>query len=283
MNIQDLQDKLQRHLSYLEQDQTNTNLRVSVGLLQANILHHQHALPEAIALLNDLALNNGLNADIAGLLALLHLDNNDTVQANVFSRQALDLSPSNYPAQLVQMLLRTLRQEVTLAEIEALIAINPNDCRLWFALGTTQMRHMNITAAELALIKASTLWPHFYDNWICLGWCQLLLNHLDKANAAYLKAAELDAESADGWAGLALVGALKNNMNEAHTYLEKAHALDSDNFLLSVTRIILANQSSPETAMRQFNAAFPEVAPEINRILAYAILRADAGGERVLH
>ena len=282
MSIQDLQDKLQRHLTYLEQDQTNTNLLLSVGLLQANILHHQHAIPEAIALLDDLALKHGLNADIAGLLALLHLDNNDTVQAALFSRQALSLSPANYQGQLVRMLLRTLKQEVTLAEIEALIAINPNDCRLWFALGTTQMRHMNITAAELAFINASALWPSFYDNWICLGWCQLLLNHLDKANAAYLEAVQLDAEGADGWAGLALVSALKNRSDEANEYLNKAHSLDSDGFLLSVTRIILANQSSPDMAMKQFNMAFPEVAPEINRILTQAILNGDTS-ERVLH
>lgn len=280
MSIQDLQDKLQRHLAYLEQDQTNTNLLITVGLLQANILHHQHAVQEAITLLDDLALNHGLTGDIAGLLALLHLDNNDTEQAALFSHQALSLNPTNYQGQLVQLLLRTLKQDVTLAEIEALIAMNPNDCRLWFALGTTEMRLMNIIAAENAFIKASTLWPSFYDNWICLGWCQLLLNHLEKASAAYLQAVQLDAMGADGWGGLALVSALKNEPEKANEYLTKANSLDPDGFLLSVARIIFANQSSPELAMKQFNAAFPEIAPEINRILA--ILNADVN-ERVLH
>ncbi|HBI21906.1 MAG TPA: hypothetical protein DDY37_04890 [Legionella sp.] len=75
---------------------------------------------------------------------------------------------------------------------------------------------------------------------------------------------------------------MKNNINEAREYLNKANALDSENFLLSVTRIILANQSSPEMAMKQFNLVFPDVAPEINRIIGYAILSGDTG-DRVLH
>ena len=282
MSIQDLTDKLQRHLAYLEQDKNNINLLLSVGLLQANILHHQHRVLDAITLLDDLALNHGLNAEIAGLLALLHLDNNDTVQAAVFARQALSFDPSNYQGQLVHLLLRTLRQEVTLAEIEALIAISPNDCRLWFALGTTHMRHMNILAAEQAFINASKLWPSFYDNWICLGWCHLLQNHLESAHAAYIEAVQLDSDGADGWGGLALVSALKNRIDESNEYLEKANALESKGFLTAVTQIILAYPSSPEKAAQHFNAAFPAVAPEMNRMLASAILGADAK-DRILH
>lgn len=282
MSIQDLQDKLQRHLAFLEQDKNNASLQLSVGLLKANLFHHQHRLLDAITLLDDLALSHGLNGEIAGLLALLHLDNNDTVQAAVFSRQALALEPSNYHGQLVHLLLRTLSQEATLAEIQALIDVSPNDSRLWFALGTTHMHHMHINEAEQAFINASKIWPGFYDNWICLGWCQLLQNHLDKAHAAYLEAVQIDSNGADGWGGLALISALKNHTDEAGEYLKKADALESEGFLSTVTRIILANQSNPEKALQPFNAAFPAVAPEMNRMLAQAIFDATSK-DRVLH
>lgn len=270
MMIQQLQEKLQRHRNFLEQDPNNTNLLLTVGLLNAQLLHHQEKINEAIALLERLLFTHEFSADVAGLLALLYFDNHDTVNAELLSNKARTLNPDNYEGQLVHMLLRALKNEATVDEINALIEINPQDSRLWFALGTTQMRHMNVTAATQAFSQATQIWPDFYDSWICAGWCHLLQNNIEKADLAYQHAVSIDERAADGWGGLALICALRNDMATAHIRLQKTEQLDPTCFLAAITRIILANQSNPDDAAIQFNALFPDVASEIKRILSHA-------------
>jgi len=272
MSIQQLQEKLDRHLAYLEQDKNNSHLLLSTGLLKAQILHHQQKITDAIMLLEQLFLEHQSSAEITGLLSLLHFDNQDAVKAESFSKKALALNSSNYEAQLVQILLKALQNNATLDEINNLIEIKPLDSRLWFVLGTTQMRHMNFPAAEQAFLQTTTLFPNFYDSWICAGWCHLLQNNLDKAILSYQQAINIEPETADGFAGLSLVHALQNNIIEAKKKLQISESLDSECFLAAVSRIIIANQSNPEEAAKQFNKTFPSVAPEINRILNLAML-----------
>ncbi len=277
-----LQEKLTRHLTYLEQDKTNPHLLLTVGILKAQILHHQQKLDDAITLLEQLLLENESSADIAGLLALLHVDNNNPIKADLFSKKALALSPGNYEGRLVQMLLRARLNDATLDEINALIEINPQDARLWFALGNTQMRHMNLPAAEQAFSQTIVIFPSFYESWISSAWCHLLQNNISKAEMAYQQAVKIDVDAADGWGGLALIGALQNNMAAAQEKLQKAELLDAQSFLAAVTRIIVANQSKPEEAGRQFNLAFPSVAAEISQVLAQAML-AVSTAEKTIH
>ena len=272
MIIQQLQEKLQRHKTYLDQDPDNRNLQLTVGLLTAQILHHQEQINDAIMLLEQLSFVHESSADVAGLLALLHFDNHDATKAELLSNKARALDPNNYEGRLVHMLLRALKNEASLDEINVLIEINPQDSRLWFALGTTQMRHMDFTAADIAFSQATLIWPNFYDSWICSGWCQLLQNNLEAAKTVYQKAVSIDADAADGWGGLALICALQNEISESKERLQQTERLDPACFLAAITRIILANQTNPEDAAKLFNATFPDVAPEITRILSHAVL-----------
>ena len=107
--------------------------------------------------------------------------------------------------------------------------------------------------------------PH---RWICAGWCYLLQNNVIKAHEAYQKAMQIDSKSADGWGGIALVYALQNNLSEAKKALDTAERLDPECYLAAVARIMIANHASPERAAKAFNTTFPEVAVEMNRIIA---------------
>ena len=241
-------------------------------LLKAKILHHLHRHDDAITVLEQSMTHHESDADAAGLLALLYFDKSDAEKAELFTNKALALDPSNYQGQLVQILLKTRLNKITLAEIEQLLATNPQDGRLLFALGTTQMRHMNVSAAEQAFFQTSEIWPEFYENWISYGWCHLLQNNLDKAEQAYQQAVTIDANSADGWGGLALVSALNNHLPLAEQSLEKAQTLDSACFLAAITRIIVANQTDLKQAAKEFNKALPDVAGEVNQMLSKAPL-----------
>lgn len=280
MGIKELEENLQRHLVSLEQDANNANLLITIELLRAQILHHQHKLTDAITLLTPLFFQHPLNDEIVGLLAVLHFDNDDEEQSDSFAQKALALNPINYQGLLVQMLLRALKQEGTLAEIEILIAMNPSDSRTWFVLGITHLRDMNVIEAEKAFQQASIIRPHFYDNWICMGWCYLLQNNLENADFAYQQSVDKNDKLADGMGGMALVAALRNDALEHNHWLQKADAIDLNCFFSAISRIIMANQLSTDIVAQEFNATFQKIAPEINWILCQAMLAANIGKTR---
>jgi Tfp pilus assembly protein PilF len=256
MSTQLLQERLHRHLFYLEQDKDNFNLLLSISNQYQQLGNNKLAqkfLDELKNRLEHRMTMIELNSKHAGLLALLYFDANDTVQAEIFSNKALTLNPDEYHGQLVRTLLKTLCNEVTIAEIDALLTINPEEGRLLFALGATNMRLMNVPAAEQAFLQASQLWPNFYENWISYGWCQILQNKLDLAEMAYQRAVKIDASHADGWGGLAIVSALNKNITQAKKWLDQAQALHSECFLADITRIVIENHFNHEQQGNHLN------------------------------
>lgn len=277
MVIEALEEKLQCHLGFLEKDADNINLQITIELLRAQILHHQQKLTDAITLLTPLFLRYPLNDEIAGLLAVVHFDHHDIAQADLFAQKTLELNPKSYEGLLVQMLLRALKQEVVLTEIESLSAMPPHDSRTWFVLGIIQLRAMNIDDAEKAFQLASIIWPQFHDNWICMGWCHLLQNNLEKAASAYQQAVDANDKLADGMGGIALVCALQNDAVEHTNWLQQADAIDPNCFLSAISRIIMSNQLSANVVVQELNPTFQKIAPEINWILCQAMLAANIG------
>ncbi len=250
--------------------------------LKAKILHHLQRVDEAIVLLDHLVNINEADSDVFGLLGLLHFDSNNIDQAQLFCTRSLELNPKDRAGCLVQVLLKALRKEATVSELEALLSEHPNECRLWFALGATQMQTMNIIAAEQAFFQALEVWPNFYDCLISLAWCQIFKNDLDKAMQIYKRAVELDAEGADGWGGLALVHALENNDVEAQRLLEKTLSFKADCVLAVLTQVILANRVNPDEAAKLLITVLPEVSMEIETILKQ-LFTPVTKSNRVLH
>jgi len=221
--------------------------------LKAKIFHHLQRTDEAIDVLEQLFNDHFPDSETAGSLALLNFENHNAEKAEFYANKALALDPANYQNLLVRILLKSLKNEATVTEIETLLAINDNDCRLWFILGTTQLHAMNLTAAQEAFAKAAQIEPDFYDNWVSSGWCALLQNHLESAEKSYQRAVTLADDLADGWGGLALVHALKSEPSEAQKCLEKAQWLDSECFLATVAGVILVSHSNPDWATTDIN------------------------------
>lgn len=251
-------------------------------LFQAKIYHQLQQSEQAITILEGLHAESPADARVSGLLSLLCFDENNLEKAERLCLLTLENDAGNSEGLLVEVLLKTMQDKATVADIELLLANTPQESRLWFALGTTQMRLMNIPAAEDAFFKATQIWPDFYDGWMSLAWCYLLQNQLTLAENVYHQAIEIDDDYADAWGGLALVSALQDDMETAQKWLAKARLLDVNCFLVTLTEIIIGNQVNSEDAAKQLDKAFPEVATEINRILADAILMADVG-EKVIH
>lgn len=217
-------------------------------LLMARILHRQDSMDEAIGLVENILEHNPDDAEALGFLSLLYFDLNEDTLANETSLRALKINPENYDAKLVNMLLRLITHETTIEEIEELLQINPQDSRLWFALGNTYMTQGDLDSAETTLQKAVEIYPEFYDCHIALAWCQLLNDHINEAHETYQDAVELVEELADGWGGLALVYALNEDFIKAEQLISKANDLNPDCFLTEIAETICFNYKNPQKA-----------------------------------
>ncbi|MDI9817543.1 MULTISPECIES: tetratricopeptide repeat protein [unclassified Legionella] len=250
-------------------------------LLMAKLLHNQQRTEEAIVLLEPLADTATEDAEITGLLALLYYDNGDQEHAEMMVKRTLKINPDNYSGQLVQILLQLASGETPIEAIDKLLLVNPNDCRLLFALGTTHLRNLQFSDAQQAFTKANELWPKFYDSWISLGWCQLFQDNIAGAEHSYQQAVTIAEEIAAGWGGLALVNALRMDLVEAEQLIKHARKLDPDCFLSNVAEIICANYLQSEEAKKQFDRIFPQAADQINA--AITALLAEQGNARKIH
>ncbi|MDP3268701.1 MAG: hypothetical protein Q8M40_06570 [Legionella sp.] len=217
-------------------------------LLMSRICHRKNDLEQAASLAENVLANNENDAEALGLLSLIYLDLNEDELAAQTSHRTLALDKNNYDAQIVSLMLRLETQDTSINEIEQLLEINPEDSRLWFALGATHMIEGNLTAAEQALIKTTEIHPEFYDALISLAWCQLLNNHLDKAHETYQNAITRVDELADAWAGLALIYVLTEDFIKAEQLITKANELNPDCFLTEIAETIYLTYKNPEKA-----------------------------------
>jgi tetratricopeptide (TPR) repeat protein len=220
----------------------------STQLLMARILHQQNALSEAIELVNNVIYNEPNNAEALAFLSLLHFDNNQADLAKKLSQQALALDTNVYEARLVGCQLGLATNETKVEEVYQLIEINPEDCRLWFTLGSTLVNEGDLISAVDHLSHALELNPQFYDCYIILAWCQLLTHEMHHAQATYQKAISLQEHLADGWAGLALIHALNKDLTTAEQFISKAKHLNEDCFLTDLAQVICLNYKNPRQA-----------------------------------
>lgn len=276
-----LNHQFEEALAMINTSDTNENTHDS-EFLKAKIFHHLQQPKKSILILSQLNTLSPSDDQVSGLLALLYFDDNNLELAEKHCRDALEQNADNSKAVLVNILLKTLKNTATIAEIELRLTKTPQETRLWLALGTTQLRLMNITAAETAFLTATQIWPDFYECWTNLAWCYVLQNNIDLAKNVYQKIIEIDAERADGWGGLALVSAMQEDISTAQALLEKAKAIDENCFLVNITEIIIGNQVNSDDAFKQLKKAFPEVSAEINRILSEAV-RMEDPKNKIIH
>lgn len=240
-------------------------------LLMARILHGQGHLEHARDLVNDVLAHDADDSEALGLLALLHFDLDESELAAQASARALALNPENYDAQLIDAMSRLTTQETSVEELEKLLQLNPDDCRLWFALGNVHMSQGALDLAEHSLRKAIEIYPEFYDAYIALGWCLLLLDNVDDALIIYQVASEIVPELADSWGGLALIAALQEDFLNAQQLIHKAKELNSDSFLVEIAESIYFNHQNPQQAKEHLVKALKNTKVPASEKLAFII------------
>jgi tetratricopeptide (TPR) repeat protein len=240
-------------------------------LLMARILHQQNELDEAIDFLNEYIKNTPNDAEALALLSLLYFDNNNEPLAQELSQRALSLDSTLYDARLVNIMLRLMTQETSLDEIKQLIEVNPQDSRLWFALGSTYMIQGDFASALVHLKNTLKIHPEFYDCHIALAWCQLLSDEVESAHETYQNAISLVDDLADGWAGLAIIYALNTDLEKAEQLISKAHTLNTNCFLTQIADVIYLNHKNPEKAQQHLFATLTNQQTPVSEKLALVI------------
>lgn len=250
----------------LEQDE-----QPQTQLLMARILYHKGSLEEALHCVQKLTNQHPENEEALGFLALIHFDLNQEEAALKTSLQTLKLNPENYDALLVNLLMRLTTQETTIEEIETLLEINPQDPRLWFALGNTEMIQGHLDRAETNFQKAIDLYPEFYDCHIVLAWCQLLNDEILEALQTYHHAIKIDESIADAWAGLALIAVLTEELEQAEQFFKKVDSISSTCFLAEIAQAIYLSHKNPQKAQKKLQDTLKNTQLSLGQKLAFLV------------
>lgn len=270
----EIQEQLKRFLGFLQQDPSNINLLLSISnsyRLLNEFTAAQQYLGGAIKILEKLLETNGPTEQTLTLLAQLYFDNEEGKLAENAARQVLLINPDNYEAQVILLLLDLTHEKIAVSKIKKLMAREPNDCRLWFALGSTYFHSLKLQQAEKAHLKATELDPGFYDNWISLGWCELFLEQLEKAENCYRQALAIYEGGAEGWGGLALVSSLHGKFEEAESLIAKAKNLDANCLLANIAELYYLEHRNPEKVGMQFTQSFPTLAEQLNKAMVLVL------------
>jgi tetratricopeptide (TPR) repeat protein len=227
---------------------------IEAQILYARILHVKGGTQDAIDTLSTV-LKQQEHADALGLLSLLYFDSNQEELAFTTAKKTLALDAKQYDALIVSILMRLLTQETTIEEIQDLLALQPEDSRLWFALGNTYITQGDLNAAIQSLEEAIALHPDFYDCLVLLAWCHLLQDNIVMAQHCYEKATQHAPDLADAWGGLSLVHALKEDFLKAEQFIDKAHNLNTECFLAEIAETIYYNHKHPLKAKKHFEEA----------------------------
>ena len=242
-----------------------------IPLLMARILQQQDRLEQAISLLENQLIENPGDAVTLSFLSLLHFDNNNETLAAKFCNRALELNPDVYDARLVNIMLRLFEQETSVEEIEALLQINPDDSRLWFALGSTYMTQGDFSLAEQYLTKTIEIHPEFYDCYIALAWSQLLNDKIAEAHESYQNAISLEDSLADACGGLSIIYSLSADLKQTEQLIVKANSLNPDCFLTQIAEVIYLNHTSPKDAQQQLFTTLSSQKTTVSEKLALII------------
>jgi tetratricopeptide (TPR) repeat protein len=204
----------------------------SPGLLRLLIstLHHLGRLTQALPIARDAAPLAAADAALAGVLALLYLDADDTVKARQWARTALQLHPQSVDGRVAQATLLTTRLQKDRARslLEEVVAQFPETARAWLGLGALALLDQDLAQAKAHLQRSLELMPGHVGSWLVLGWAHMMHGELPAAEQMFERALTVDRNFAEVHGSLASVAALRGEEPRARALLEVARRLDAE-------------------------------------------------------
>ncbi|KTD50143.1 Tetratricopeptide repeat protein [Legionella quinlivanii] len=212
--------------------------------MKARLLQRLERFEESIELIRSIE-HYEENAELLGLLAASWFELEHEQEAVYHAKLCLSLNDTNREAQLVLLF---LDKQTSLTDIEAFIAVDSANFRLWYYYGVKQMEKHQLPDAQASFEKSLQLNERFYPTWIGLGWCHLLMNDLSEAQHCYHSASRLKPLISEAWSGLALLAILNKEWEKVSEYIEKAREQNPECSILALADALFSSHQPLQAA-----------------------------------
>ena len=239
-------------------DATNdANPLAQLQALWLRACHHLGALGEAWEWTQQQLQQDRLQPLAAGVASLMAIDLDRMEDARALADRALHRAVPPPPEALVA------RAYVALADDDAALAAKllehaaarqPDDGRIWSALGMVSLRNGALQEARGRFEQAVRRIPQHIGSWHALGWTCLLQQDLPGAQAAFAAALDRDRNFGENHAAMALVFTLLGRDGPAEHHLQRAERLDRGAPTARYVRALRSGELKDADATRAFAA-----------------------------
>ena len=222
-------------------------------LLYARVLHRLGDLEPALALLHTYVGQHPENAQAAGELALLAVDNSHNADGEKWARQALILNPNQLEALIALGTMAFEQDQETEARLyyDKAVSAAPRSGRALSGLGLVEMMSDNVKGAKDCFTKAVKTMPDHIGTWHALGWCQLLGDDMEGARVSFNRSMELNHNFSETHGALAVIDIFEGRLPPAESKIKKSLRLDPANFSGLFAQSLLAqSQGDMQTARK---------------------------------
>lgn len=207
-------------------------------------LHHIGDLEQAIAIGLEHAAASPDDAELAGMLALLYLDDDQSEPSAIWSEKALAINPHQHFA-LIAAGTNDLAHEDPIrakTRFESVLSRDVNAGRAWSGKGLAHLYLLEIPEARAALDRAVELIPQHVGTWHALAWVQMMQGEVQGAEASFQAAMDRDRNFGETHGGMAIVAALQGQDDRSEAALARARRLMPGGFSARYVELLRAQQ-----------------------------------------
>lgn len=229
--------------NFNQQSLVDNNLLQPSLLLTARCYYQQYQFSDALATLSSFP-DFGEDAEILGLQALLHCDDQNIDDALVFAEKALNLSPDNQEALMAKAscLLLQAHYEEAHRNFERILQLQPKTGRALSGLGQADCYMMNFEDAVSSFQQAVQYLPEQIEAWLMLAWSSINVGNYKEALMALNTAHHMDENHVETHEALATLYALTGEKNHAEKHVKAAQHLDPARASLDVIKALILHQ-----------------------------------------
>jgi tetratricopeptide (TPR) repeat protein len=219
-------------------------------LMQSRTLHHLGQLDDAIAKAEDYLSRHPDSGEALGILALLHLDNEEYASAKKLALNAYAVDSDNREALIT--LGSVALEELEPAEAQKFFSQTtkkyPTSGRAWAGTGMMHMMVHDLDKAQVALETSVKYMPNHIGTWHALAWCQIVQGDLEGAQDSFNQANSIDHNFGETHGGLAVIAALRGDWETADRGSKVALRLDPESFAGRFAQSLALERKDPQAA-----------------------------------
>ena len=220
--------------------------------LTVSTLHHLGDLSSALAVADAHAELGTRDGAVAGVYALVYLDDGQAARAARYARHALAANSASIEGLTVEATLKLVKLETASAEQQFRYALTlmPSNGRAWVGLGTIALLAQDLPRATECLERGVAVMPSHVGSWQVLGWAHLLAGNLDAAERMFAHALEMDRNFAEAHGSMASIHALRGRAAEARKEIQVAERLDPKGLAARFAEAVLLGRAGDPEAGR---------------------------------